>query len=73
MIWFRSLRTKEMYSVAAITEGLNSSAILLKLWEKIVEARLRDEVQISEQQYGFMPGRSTSDAVFAIRTFAGKV
>ncbi|KAF3691410.1 hypothetical protein EXN66_Car007085 [Channa argus] len=27
----------------------------MKLWERAMEARLRAEVNICEQQYGFMP------------------
>ena len=29
----------------------------MKIWEGIIEARLRDRVEINEQQYGFMPER----------------
>ena len=39
----------------------------IKVWKKIIEARLRDKVQISKQQYGFMPGKGTTDAMFALR------
>ena len=28
---------------------------------KIIEARLRDRVEISKQQYGFMPGKKTTN------------
>ena len=38
----------------------------MKLWRRVVEARLRREVAISEQQYGFMPRKSTTDAMFAL-------
>lgn len=44
----------------------------MKLWERIVEARLRGEVMICEQQYGFMPGKSTTDAMFALRVLLEK-
>ena len=37
-----------------------------------MEARLRAEVSISEQQYGFMPRKSTTDAIFALRMLAEK-
>ncbi|KAK3531799.1 hypothetical protein QTP70_029737, partial [Hemibagrus guttatus] len=37
----------------------------MKLWERVVEARLRKVVEICEQQYGFMPIKSTTDAIFA--------
>ncbi|KAK3529495.1 hypothetical protein QTP70_031738 [Hemibagrus guttatus] len=36
----------------------------MKLWERVVEARLRKVVEICEQQYGFMHRKSTTDAVF---------
>ena len=39
----------------------------MKIWERIIEARLRDRVEISKQQYGFMPGKGTTDAMFALR------
>ena len=44
----------------------------MKIWETIIEARLRDRVEISEQQYGFMPGKGTTDAVFALRMLMEK-
>ena len=44
----------------------------MKLWERVVEPRLRGEVTICEQQYGFMPGKSTSDAMFALRMLMEK-
>ena len=39
----------------------------MKIWERIIEARLRDRVEISKQQYGFMPGKGTTNAMFALR------
>ncbi|MCJ8736395.1 hypothetical protein PDJAM_G00258030 [Pangasius djambal] len=39
----------------------------MKLWERVVEARLRKLVDICEQQYGFMPRKSTTDAIFELR------
>ena len=44
----------------------------MKLWERVVETRLRKEVDICEQQYGFMPGRSTTDPMFALRLLMEK-
>ena len=38
----------------------------MKVWERIIEARLTDRVEISKQQYGFMPGKGTTDAMFAL-------
>ena len=39
----------------------------MKIRERIIEARLRDSVEISEQQYGFMPRKETTDAMLALR------
>ena len=44
----------------------------MKVWEIIIEARLRDRVEISKQQYGFMPGKGTTDAMFALRMLMDK-
>ena len=41
-------------------------------WERIIEARLRDTVEISKQQYGFMQGKGTTDAMFALRMLMEK-
>ena len=38
----------------------------------IIKARLRDKVKISKQQYGFMPGKGTADAMFALRMLMEK-
>ncbi|KAK3549676.1 hypothetical protein QTP86_006545 [Hemibagrus guttatus] len=40
--------------------------------ERVVEARLRKVVEICEQQYGFMPRKSTTDAIFALRILMEK-
>ena len=44
----------------------------MKVWEKIIEARLRDRVETSKQQYGFMPGKDTTDVMFALRMLMKK-
>ena len=38
-----------------------------KLYEKILDERLRELVNIDKMQYGFMPGRGTVDAVIVLR------
>ena len=55
--------------------GLQSIKLMshtMKIWEKIIEARLRDRVEISKPQYGFMPGKGTTDAMFALRMLMEK-
>ena len=44
----------------------------MNLWERVIEARIRKEVTIAEQQFGFMPGRSTTDAIFCLRMLLEK-
>ena len=44
----------------------------MKLWERVIEARIRKEVMIGEQQFGFMPKRSTTDAIFCLRMLLEK-
>jgi len=38
----------------------------MKLWEMVIEGRLRRDISISENQFGFMPGRSTTEAIHLI-------
>ena len=52
--------------------GIKLISHSMKLWERVVERRLRSELTFSEQQYGFMPGKSTTDALFASRVLMEK-
>jgi len=38
----------------------------MKLWERVIEKRLRKDILISENQFGFMPGRSTTEAIYLL-------
>ena len=42
----------------------------MKIWK--IEARLTDRIEISEQQYGFMPGKKDTGAMFALRMLMEK-
>ncbi|KAK3527916.1 hypothetical protein QTP86_011749 [Hemibagrus guttatus] len=52
--------------------GIKLMSHTMKLWERVVEARLRKVVEICEQQYGFMPRKNTTDAIFALRILMEK-
>jgi hypothetical protein len=39
----------------------------MKLWEMIIEHRLRGVTNVTKNQFDFMPGRSTMEAIFLIR------
>ena len=44
----------------------------MKVWERVLEVRLRMQVKIDEMQFGFMPGRGTTDAIFIVRQLQEK-
>ena len=46
--------------------GIKLMSHTMKVWERIIEARLRDRVKISKQQYQFMPGKGTMFALDAM-------
>ncbi|KAK3543384.1 hypothetical protein QTP70_018408, partial [Hemibagrus guttatus] len=52
--------------------GIKLMSHTMKLWERVVEARLRKVVEICEQQHGFMPRKSTTDAIIALRILMEK-
>ena len=54
--------------------GIKLISHTMKLWESVVERRLRSELTFSEQQYkySFMSGKSTTDALFALRLLMEK-
>ena len=52
--------------------GIKLMSHTMKVWERIIEIKLRDRVEISKQQYEFMPGRRTTDAMFSLRMLIEK-
>ena len=36
----------------------------MKLFEKVIEQHIRSRIEINQMQFGFMPGKSTIDAIF---------
>jgi hypothetical protein len=49
------------------SQGIKLMSHTMKLWERIIEHRLREVTNVTENQFGFMPGRSTMEAIFLIR------
>ncbi|KAK3573071.1 hypothetical protein QTP86_012282 [Hemibagrus guttatus] len=75
--WRRSVLVPIFKNKGDVQSSINYRGIKLmshtmKLWERVVEARLRKVVEICEQQYGFMPRKSTTDAIFALRILMEK-
>ena len=40
---------------------------IFKIWERVLDRRVRECTDIHESQFGFMPGRSTTDAIFILK------
>ena len=47
--------------------GINMIYHTMKMSERIINRRLREETSIEKEQFGFMSGRGTTDAIFAAR------
>ena len=47
--------------------GIKLLSHTFKIWERVVDRRIRQCTNILESQFGFMPGRSTTDAIFILK------
>ena len=47
--------------------GIKLISHTMKVWERVIEARVREMTSISMNQFGFMPGRSTTEAIHLVR------
>ena len=52
--------------------GIKLMSHTMKVWERVIDQRLRMEVEISSEQFGFMSNRRTTDAIFALRQIMEK-
>ena len=52
--------------------GIKLMSHTMKLWEKVIEKRLRKETTVTENQFEFMPGRSTIEAIHLLRQLIEK-
>src|SRR6218665_3063618 len=53
--------------------GIKLLEIGLKVYERVIERRIRQQVTIQDNQFGFMKGRGTTDAIFILRQTQEKV
>ncbi|GJZ61822.1 retrovirus-related pol polyprotein LINE-1 [Tanacetum coccineum] len=44
----------------------------MKLWERVIERRLRREMRVSENEFGFMLGQSTTEVIHLLRSLMEK-
>ena len=52
--------------------GIKLLSHTMKLWERVIEKRIRREKVIRENQFGFMPGRSTTETIHLLRRLMEK-
>ena len=52
--------------------GLKLTEQVIKVLERIVDGLIRQLVLIDDSQFGFIPGRSTTDAIFVVRQLQEK-
>jgi hypothetical protein len=70
--WRRSILVpifKNMGDVQSCTnyQGIKLMSHTMKLWKRIIKHRLRGVTNVTENQFGFMSGRSIMEAIFLIR------
>ena len=75
--WRRSVlitiyKNKENAQCCEDSRGIKLMSHTMKVWERIIEARLRDSVEISKLQYGFMPEKGSTNAMFALKMLMEK-
>ena len=52
--------------------GLKLTEQVMKVLERIVDGLIRQVVSIDDSQFGFAPGRGTTDAIFVVRQLQEK-
>ena len=52
--------------------GIKLMSHTMKLWERMIEARLSEITKIADNQFGFRPGKSTTEPIFALRMLQEK-
>ena len=53
--------------------GLKLLEHVMKVLERIAETQIRSSIKIDDMQFGFMPGRGTTDAIFIVRQLQEKL
>ena len=52
--------------------GLKLTEQAMKIQERIVDGLIRQAVSIDDSQFGFVPGRGTTDAIFVVQQLQEK-
>ena len=73
--WHRlggSQEAPDVEEIITFSVGIKLLTHTLKIWEKVIDRRLRECTEIHESQFGFMSGRRTTDAIFILKQTIGK-
>ena len=54
------------------TRGIKLLDQVMKLFERVIERKMRNLVSLDDMQFGFRPGRGTTDAIFIVRQIQEK-
>jgi len=52
--------------------GIKLMSYSMKIWEKIIDKRIRGETAVTKDQFGFIPGMSTMEPLFNVRQLVEK-
>ena len=52
--------------------GIKLMSHTMKVWDNVIDRRLREETTMGEEQFGFMPRKGTTIAIFAARQMIEK-
>lgn len=63
----RLSRARVMYRAVVDYRGMKLMIHAITLWERVAKARIRREVIISQEQYGFKLRKRSTDAMLALR------
>ena len=47
--------------------GIKLMCHILKVWERAMERQLQDIIKVSENQFGFMPDKSTMEVIYLLK------
>ena len=71
-MWPNYVMNSNVVSGCGNYRGIKLMSHTVKILERIIERRLREESTIGDEQFGFMPGRGTTDAIFVLRKLMEK-
>ena len=67
-----STRVRGMHCKRGNYCGLKLTEQIMKIMERILDGLIRQLVSVDNSQFGFVPGRGTTDAIFVVRQLQEK-